>query len=303
MPPADGRPGTLLFYRDGALIAQPFDADTETLGGNPVPVIDDVAYNATGIGASFSVCRLTGVWQSSSQPARLTASSHGSIGMVRKQGPWGRPVTTNSQEFLRTGIASLTTRPDEETGKSRRLGDGDRARSRVTPDGSCRQRLVSSVGARWQADAVRIGSRRRHRVANLYQEIDGPRQRGRISPVPDGTDSPSAAVRLVSRRPLDFLRHRGHWSGVGVRRPQTLPLSRDPVSRKAMAAFPPDGKWMAYVSDETGRYEVYVRPFAGTPASAQGKIQVSDGTGAITRCGDRRVRSSSTCRATSTSTR
>jgi serine/threonine-protein kinase len=36
-------------------------------------------------------------------------------------------------------------------------------------------------------------------------------------------------------------------------------------------AFSPDGRWVAYVSDETGRREVYVRPFAG----ASGRVQVS----------------------------
>ena len=30
--------------------------------------------------------------------------------------------------------------------------------------------------------------------------------------------------------------------------------------------FSPDGKWIAYMSDETGRVEVYVRRFSGAPA-------------------------------------
>ena len=43
--------------------------------------------------------------------------------------------------------------------------------------------------------------------------------------------------------------------------------------------FSPDGKWMAYTSDETGRYEVYVRPFAEGPAAAEGKIRISSAGG------------------------
>ncbi len=31
--------------------------------------------------------------------------------------------------------------------------------------------------------------------------------------------------------------------------------------------FSPDGKWLAYVSDESGRFEVYVRPFPGPGAA------------------------------------
>lgn len=48
--------------------------------------------------------------------------------------------------------------------------------------------------------------------------------------------------------------------------------------REFAARFSPDDRWIAYQSDETGRYEVYVQPFLppGSPASsAGGKWQVS----------------------------
>jgi hypothetical protein len=45
------------------------------------------------------------------------------------------------------------------------------------------------------------------------------------------------------------------------------------------ARFSPDGKWLAYVSNESGRFEVYVRPFHGEPAAAEGKIQISQSGG------------------------
>ncbi len=44
------------------------------------------------------------------------------------------------------------------------------------------------------------------------------------------------------------------------------------------AQFSPDGKWMAYHSNESGRYEVYVQPFPGPgtriPISTQGGANV-----------------------------
>jgi hypothetical protein len=42
------------------------------------------------------------------------------------------------------------------------------------------------------------------------------------------------------------------------------------------AHLSPDGKWMAYVSDESGRFEVYVQPFPG-PGGKQ-KISTEGGT-------------------------
>ena len=41
---------------------------------------------------------------------------------------------------------------------------------------------------------------------------------------------------------------------------------------EAYAELSPDGRWMAYVSDEAGQYEVYVRPF---PNVNEGKRQIS----------------------------
>ena len=41
--------------------------------------------------------------------------------------------------------------------------------------------------------------------------------------------------------------------------------------------FSPDGRWLAYYSNESGRYEVYVRPFPGPG----GKWQISTNGGGV----------------------
>jgi Tol biopolymer transport system component len=46
--------------------------------------------------------------------------------------------------------------------------------------------------------------------------------------------------------------------------------------REISPSISPDGKWIAYASDETGRYEIYVRPFPNVEA---GRWQVSVGGG------------------------
>jgi eukaryotic-like serine/threonine-protein kinase len=57
------------------------------------------------------------------------------------------------------------------------------------------------------------------------------------------------------------------------------PLVVTEFDEKAIA-LSPDGRWLAYESDETGRNEVYVRPF---PAVTEGKWQVSTGGGVMPR--------------------
>ncbi len=54
------------------------------------------------------------------------------------------------------------------------------------------------------------------------------------------------------------------------------------------AVFSPDMRWVAYASNESGRYEIYVRPFiaagpSGVPALGGGKWQVSRDGGAFPR--------------------
>jgi Tol biopolymer transport system component len=60
----------------------------------------------------------------------------------------------------------------------------------------------------------------------------------------------------------------------------TLPERRSSLFLKAPSAlktgrFSPDGKWVAYASNESGRWEIYVTSFPG----AHGKWQVSNGGG------------------------
>ena len=55
-------------------------------------------------------------------------------------------------------------------------------------------------------------------------------------------------------------------------------------------------RWIAYVSDESGRYEVYVQPFPGAPSGSIGKFQVSIGGGSQPRCAGMERRSSTLLR-------
>ncbi|NNF13395.1 MAG: serine/threonine-protein kinase [Gemmatimonadetes bacterium] len=59
--------------------------------------------------------------------------------------------------------------------------------------------------------------------------------------------------------------------GMAVGDTLTYPLAAEPYDEKA-AALSPDGRWLAYESTETGRDEIYIRPY---PNVNDGKWQVS----------------------------
>ncbi len=56
---------------------------------------------------------------------------------------------------------------------------------------------------------------------------------------------------------------------------QLKPLLKEKYE-KGQPKVSPDGRWMAYMSDESGKSEIYVRPF---PEVNQGRWQVSTGGG------------------------
>jgi Tol biopolymer transport system component len=58
----------------------------------------------------------------------------------------------------------------------------------------------------------------------------------------------------------------------GDRKP--IPFLQTPFN-ESQGQFSPDGHWIAYSSDESGRHEVYVRPFP--PGPGKWKISISGG--------------------------
>jgi eukaryotic-like serine/threonine-protein kinase len=61
--------------------------------------------------------------------------------------------------------------------------------------------------------------------------------------------------------------------GEGTREPSVFLRTQ---ANELWGQFSPDGRWVAYQSNETGRYEIYVRPFAGggepVPISTAGGV-------------------------------
>jgi dipeptidyl aminopeptidase/acylaminoacyl peptidase len=138
--------------------------------------------------------------------------------------------------------------------------------------------LASSSAPVWTADGKRIvyyqPAAANQKYALAWRAADGTGDEeilveGDASLVPESV-SPDGRFLLYSRS--------GHGSASDL---WVLPLKgeRTPVTfLKTLAseysgAFSPDGKWVAYVSTESGRPEVYVRAF---PGPGGGKWQISN---------------------------
>lgn len=76
------------------------------------------------------------------------------------------------------------------------------------------------------------------------------------SMVLDYSLSPSAKRALFTAR--------GEVFTVPEEKGEVRNLTRTPAVREIYAAWSPDGKWIAYLSERTGEYELYIRPQDGT---------------------------------------
>ena len=113
--PSSGGPGTILYHRDGGLVARRFDPDTHELSGDPVPVVDKVEYGAAGLDLGFEASRdgrVAVLRRYSAEQTRLTWFAR--TGEVT--GTLGEPADYLQPRISPDGSRVAFTRPDDRTG-------------------------------------------------------------------------------------------------------------------------------------------------------------------------------------------
>ena len=265
---AYAEPGFLVYLRDKTLVAQRFDPRRFLLSGEPHTLSDEVLYFPTVDRAVFSV---------SSAEVLVTQTGRGaSISQLtwfdRSGKPGGAVGVPGSYDNLRLSldgrrIAAGQTDPD---GRKTDIWINEPARNTTT-------RLTFGPSAHqtpiWSPDGRQIMfSLNSSLNTQLYlKNADG-----------SGSEEEVADLGAVLVNPWDWSRDAKY---VLVRKANELWYLSWPerVAKPLLQAkwtvrnaqFSPDGRWMAYASNETGRMEIYVSPFP----SGSGKWQVSTGGG------------------------
>jgi serine/threonine-protein kinase len=253
--------GHILFGRAGVLLAVPFDLRRLEVTGPPIRVFEGVAMNPnTGAEqyavAAGSIVYLPGI-ASESRRELLWVDQRG---IARPVGAEKRPYTelALSPNGQRIALAITAQNMDIWVYDIRR---GTLNRVTFSP--------ALDTSPIWAPDSRHVTFTSIRRAAEIFQaSFDGSGSEERL------VDASGATVQARSWHPT------GRWlayeiagninvlSLTGHRKPEPLFATE---FFEAFPAFSPDGQWIAYQSNETGRPEIYVRPFPGPG----GKWQIS----------------------------
>ncbi len=271
--------GHLVYAQRGSLMAVPFDPKRLTATGAAVPVLEGVLQSPTTGAAQYSV------------------SATGSL--VYIQGG-----TQSSQRKLvwvgRNGAEQPLAAPAHAYNNARLSPDGRRVAVGITEQESqvwlfdlSRETLtrltfegnVNGFPA-WTPDGKRIAfSSNKEGTTNIFWQLaDGSGGLERLTtseyintPVswsPDGQLLALHENNPTTQRDILLLRLGDSSAAPGQVR-KTQPFLRTRFDEGA-PRFSPDGHWLAYISDESGRYEIYVQSFPGPAGTRQ--ISTEGGT-------------------------
>ncbi len=252
--------GHIIYARNGSLLAVPFDLDRLEVAGAAVPVLDDVWMDSLGTGAAqFSVARsgaLAYIGESAGVPQR-------SLVWVDREGH-AEPVTEERRGFWVPRLSPL----------------GGQVAVSV---------LESLNGDVWLYDLSRHTKTRLTFGKNDYDFVWTPDGRNVVfssnregayslfrRPV-DGSGGVERLTRSSERQFPTSVSPDGRFLAYVQQAADTvwdvwlLPLDGDPEPQLVVetrflevgGAFSADGAWLAYVSQESGREEIYVRPHPG----------------------------------------
>jgi serine/threonine-protein kinase len=250
---------------DGALMAAPFDARRLT-AGTPIQVGDSVAARnwdaAAALSANGSLVYQQG--GAASQLVRVTPGGAATV-LVDSVRPYQHPRYSpdgNRVAFGVSGGVGLDIWTID-------LGSG--ALERLTSGGG-------NDRPEWSTDGTRVAysSARDQPQSIRWQPADGSAEatklQGHPDPIREGAFTPDGkAVLFRTDHPTNS---RDIWMRSFTGDTTPVPLLAGPSDEKQPRASP-DSHWLAYVSNESGREEVYVK--ALTPGG--GRVPVSAGGG------------------------
>jgi Tol biopolymer transport system component len=252
--------GHLVFVRESVLMARPFDTASGTVSGEARPLADGVLEIPAAAFAAFSASSTGRVaYHSGEMQAPVPIELHDRRGALLR--PLGTPGMYRSPTFSPDGRWIAATghpqvREDNQDVWLFELAGGAPVRFTIEP--------TEEMDAVWSPDGKTLFfAANVNGPHDVYRKrLDGAHAAELVYEAP-GVQKPSSVSR--DGRYLLVNSEAGERStlvvldlGTGRARP----LREGPFN-DAHGALSPDGRWLLFESDETGRPEIYVTPFPG----------------------------------------
>ncbi|MBK5295390.1 MAG: serine/threonine-protein kinase [Acidobacteriia bacterium] len=274
--------GHLLFTRGNALMAQRFDAAKRMISGEPWLVADNVlSARRNQYSASWNGLLTFRTGSAATEGASLTLYDREGRKQASPQGGFSSVDLSRdgSRLVAQVGGGNIGNEPADLW--HLQLASGIRSRFTFHP--------ATDSNPVWSPDGAKIvfGSPR-EKPGTLFQKVSsgaGPEELLLAFDLPVHATDWSLDGKHILYTSLDPKTKADIW---------VLPLTSAPPAggdtkprlwlqtefNESHGQFSSDGRYIAYESNETGTYEIYVRPF---PNAASGKWQISSGGGAQPR--------------------
>jgi eukaryotic-like serine/threonine-protein kinase len=259
--PASGR-GYLIYARTEGLLAAPLDLSRLEITGPPVPLVDNVLANLSG-GAQFDAAAGTLAYVSgtSSEGDRdlVWVTLDGQATPARRVQQMGRyfSVSPDATRILRNNTVGV-----------RDVWIEDLVRGTSTRVTNSAENFFSI----WSPDSTWIVISRGQPVRNLYRRGLGAGAVDERLTTSANSQEPWVITpdgRTLVYMEIDPVSSRDIWlldlppvgtGGASAPAPRARPFVKTNFSED-VPALSPDARWLAYQSNESGRFEVYVRSF------------------------------------------
>jgi len=253
-------PGFLLYLREETLMAQPFDAAASRLSGEPVPIAEKADWHFSAADNGILAYR---AGASDVRQLRWFDRSGRDLGKVGRPGDYLEPSLSPDGTRVAVGIGTWTPVGDVWLLELSR-GSLSRLTSHPTDD-------ITPVWSPDGKEIVFVSNRNGH--FDLYKKDAGGTGAEELIYQSSGDKFPSDWSRdgkYVLYYTVDPKTKADLWMVPMSGEHKPTPFLQTEFN-ETNALFSPDGRWVAYNSDESGTPETYVRPFP----PAGGKWQVS----------------------------
>ena len=263
-------PGYLIYVRDTTLFAQPFDARKAAFSGEPIPLAENVHHFFGPGHAAFSVSQAGVIaYQAAETPVRLVWIDR----RGRELGVLGQPAVVDFVRISPSGDRIAVDIDDSRYGTSDLwvFEAASGASTRLTSG------QIDENAPVWTPDESRLLFRTDdHGPPDIAQIVVGSPGSERAFLVQPGVQQPEDISS--DGRSLVFLQDAATTADIWLMtldgKLQPKPWLRSPFNERS-PRFSPDGRWIAYQSDESGNPEVYVALTEG--AAEKRRISPSGG--------------------------